>query len=397
MSAADAPATPSLPTLGLAFLAVLGGVGGFGPDLGQALREMGYPPAEVGALLAVIPLMNALATPIWAALADRLQTGARFLQLAVLSSLCVVGAISTGALPVWGLGLALATYGVMRAPVGPLLDSMTVKALEAQGADPRAYGRVRLWGSVGFLTAGGLAGVLAGALPQPGAPLWVAVGCWTLGLVVVARLPATRAAAPVALGPAARALAATPGLGWLLLALPLHGLGLNAYDSWYAMLLAERGLGGGWTGAAIVVGVLAEVGLMAASTRALGGRDPVGLLVLCLAVAAARWALVAVIEEPVLLTALQLSHALVFALFWLAVTETMRRRAPAALRASGQALVLVATYGLGPVLTSALGAVISPRFGVVGLFWAASAAAALAAGAAALAWRRGVGAPAAAR
>ena len=98
-----------------------------------------------------------------------------------------------------------------------------------------------------------------------------------------------------------------------------------------------------------------------------------------------------------LLTALQLSHALVFALFWLAVTETMRRRAPAALRASGQALVLVATYGLGPVLTSALGAVISPRFGVVGLFWAASAAAALAAGAAALAWRRGVGAPAAAR
>ena len=389
-------ALPAPRTLGLAFLAVVGGVGGFGPYLGLALQRMGTPPAELAAMLAVIPLTNGLATPIWAALSDRFQIGARFLQVATLSSVLVVGAISTALLPSWGLALALATYGIMRAPVGPLLDSLTVKSLEARGADPQAYGRVRLWGSVGFLAAGGLAGAVASARPEPGAPLWVAVACWTLGLLVVLRMPAPRAAAPVQLGPAARALAATPGLGWLLLALPLHGIGLNAYDAWYAMLLAERGLGGHWTGAAIVVGVLAEVSLMAAAPRVLAGRDPVALVAMSLGLAALRWAVVAQLTEPLLLTALQLSHAVVFALFWLAVTETMRRRAPPALRASGQALVLVLTYGLGPVLTSALGAALSPRFGVAGLFAAASLAALVASASAMIAWRKGVGAPRAA-
>jgi len=380
-------APPSLNTLRLAFLAMLGGVGAFGPFLGLSLSRAGYSGAEVGLLLGVIPLANMVATPLWAMAADRSSAATRILQLAAAASATIVAAIAIGGLPFVALVGVLALYGLMRAPVGPVLDALTVRALELGSGDPRGYGRIRLWGSVGFLAAGATASVVADRFAAPGAPLWVAVGCWSLGTLVLLRMPATRASGPVALGASLRALGGQPGLRWLVLALPLHGLGLNAYDAWYAIHIDALGLDSAWTGAAMLVGIGAEIGLMALSARVLGRRDPLLLLMFAMGLAAVRWAIVGLVSAPLLLTAAQLSHGVVYGLFWMAATEAMRRWAAPQVRASGQALLLVACYGLGPVLTSTVGALIVPKMGTGALFLAASLASLGATALVGLAWR----------
>lgn len=385
------PTPPSLGTLRLAFLAMLGGVGAFGPFLGLSLGRSGFTGAEVGVLLGVIPLANTLATPIWAMAADRSAAATRILQGAAAASALIVAGIAWGGLPFVGVAALLALYGLMRAPVGPLLDALTVRTLELGSGDPRGYGRVRLWGSVGFLAAGGAASVIADRSESPGAPLWVAVGCWAVGTLVLLRAPAARARGPVALTASLRALGRAPGLRWLLLALPLHGLGLNAYDAWYAIHIDALGLDSAWTGAALLVGIGAEIGLMAASAQVLGRRDPLLLLMGAMGLAAARWAVVGLSAHPAVLTAAQLSHGVVYGLFWMAATEAMRRWAAPEVRASGQALLLVACYGLGPVLTSALGALVVPKMGTGALFLCASAASLGATGLVGLAWRAGGG------
>ena len=388
----DSPASPSLTTLKLAFLAMMGGVGAFGPFLGLSLGRAGFSGAEVGLLLGVIPLTNTLATPLWALAADHSAAASRMLQAAALASALIVAAIAWGGAPFFALVGLLALYGLMRAPVGPLLDALTVRALERGGGDPRDYGRVRLWGSVGFLAAGATASLVADRFDAPGGPLWVAVACWSVGVLVLLGLPAARARGPVSVFASIKVLLRAPGLRWLVAALPLHGMGLNAYDAWYAIHIDALGLDSAWTGAGLVVGIAAEIGLMAASARVLGRRDPLLLLMFAMGLGALRWLVVGLSAAPLALTAVQLSHGVVYGVFWMAATEAMRRWAPPDVRASSQALMLIACYGLGPVLTSAVGAVVVPAAGSGALFLAASLAGVVATALVAQAYRVGLAA-----
>jgi PPP family 3-phenylpropionic acid transporter len=367
-----------LTQIGGTFFAIIGGMGAFGPFLGLSLSQRGIPPESIGLLLGMIPVASTTAMPIWALVADRWRLSTRLLQAATLGSLGVGLAIALPSTNLIFLAVCLGLLGVLRGPVSPLLDALTVKALEDSGKSPTDYGKVRLWGSVGFLICGFLASVAAEVFDLPGAPLWVAVGAWFIGLVFVLRLPVTRSAGPVRLGPALRVLARTPGLGWFVAALPFHTVGLNAYDTWYAVHVDSLGLADTWTGAALFTGIAAEIGLMAISARLLAGRPPEVLFAISVAVGGVRWGLCSILTDPLLLTLLQTSHGFVFALFWLSGTEIMRRAAPPEVRASGQALLLVASYGMGPILGSLAASYLVGKHGTSSLFQFAAICSALA-------------------
>ena len=346
----------------------MGAIGAFGPFLGLALGRQGASAASVGLLLALVPATRLLVTPAWALVADRFRLGTRILQLASALSMVTAGVLAAGLGGLPGAGLALIAFAIARAPVAPVLDALTVRSLEQRGADPLRYGRIRLWGSLGFLMSAGVASLLADRVAWSAAPIALAAGIWGVGTLVTLRLPAAEASGPVPLRPALRALSSRPGFLWLLPALALHGAGLNAYDAWYAVHLDALGLAGVWTGAAIVVGVSAEMAVMFAASRLVSGRDPLGLLTLAMGTATVRWALIATLTNPWLLTALQLSHGAVFGLFWVGGVETFRRWAPGEVRASAQSLLLMAAYGAGPLLASGTAALVVDAHGTDTLF-----------------------------
>src|SRR5215471_16181803 len=121
------------------------------------LRGLGLSGTEISTVFAVTPLF-ALVVPLgWAYLADRTQRHDRVLRV-------VVGGAFAGFVPVLFARSLAAVFTVARVRAGAI------------------YGRVRLWGSVGYVVAALALGEVLSARGRPTDRLvpiamWLAIGC----------------------------------------------------------------------------------------------------------------------------------------------------------------------------------------------------------------------------
>ena len=147
------------------YLADLAGVGAWLPFLAIYLDRQGVSGPGIGALLATIPATRMLSGPAWSLLADRFRSGRVLLRVATTGSLLAGIAITTLPLSPLGIGLLLVAFSALRSPIAPLVDTTAVRIIEQEGGDPQDYGRLRMWGTVGFLL-GSVAGALLVHAPK---------------------------------------------------------------------------------------------------------------------------------------------------------------------------------------------------------------------------------------
>lgn len=356
---------PSVFLLRGLFFVAMGGTGAWLPFLALRLDGAGYSGAAVGLLLAAMPLARLVSAPGWAMVADRFQQGGRALQVASFLSVAAAAALLAGD-ALWIVAPALVVYAAVRGPVGPLLDAQAVRALLARGSDTRHYGRIRLWGSLGFLVSGFVAGAFADG--NPGAPLAIALAMWTVGALMTLRLPATGGGGPAPIGPALRALATRPFFLPFIGAAVLHGAALSSYDSLFAVHVRRLGLPSQCTGWALVTGISVELGVMAAALPLMRRCPPFALVAAAMAVGSLRWGLTAWLDAAVPLVATQALHGISFGAFWVGSVEALRQRSPELIRSSTQALLTSSAYGLGPLLSAGLATFLLDGAGTRGLF-----------------------------
>lgn len=370
------------------FFVHIGGAGAWVPFLGLHLERTVHQGAIIGALLALSPAARMLSAPLWSLVADRFRSGRGMLRLATTSSIVAAAAIAFLDLEPLALGLALVTFSALRAPIGPLLDSAAVRLIVEEGGNPQDYGRLRLWGTVGFLALSGAAAMLVDGEAGASLALGMAVGAWVLSAGMTFLLPAAPPSAPAPILPALRRLARSPFLGPMLVALALHGMGLTLYDSLLAVHLEARGMTGGWVALALGFGLVTEIAVMAWGGRLLARWGAFPLLTFAAAVGVLRWVATALVTLPLALVALQSLHGISFAVFWIAGVEVMRRHAPEEVQASAQALLTSTSYGVGALLSSGAVALMLDRWGTPGLFLVAAGAGVLATAGLWLAQRR---------
>lgn len=127
----------------------LGGLGLFFPYFSLYLREnAGLSGSQVGVVLALIPLVGTLAQPFWGQLADR--TGARSRLLVLLGLGAAAGYLAIGSARGFAqLVLATLALAVFSTAIVPAASSVTFAV--ARGDRVHAFGRMRVWGSIGFL------------------------------------------------------------------------------------------------------------------------------------------------------------------------------------------------------------------------------------------------------
>lgn len=389
-SYAPAPVRLHPAALSLWYFASYAALGVYLPWFPRWLEAHGVSGVAMGAVAAIVPAMGLVGPPCFGMLADALaiRTGllraccaGAFGGFAIIAAACLLGrSLSYGE-----LFLAVALFSFFRSPTTPLADVLTLDLSRpgAPGARATTYGRVRLWGSLGFLVAA----VLAGRLLDPAAlapvPVAIAAGYLAAAVTTLA-LPPTGAPPSRPIIHDARALLASADVRLFLLASLLAQAAHCAYDLCYSLHLRDCGVAPSLVGIAWAIGVVAEVALMAAPAALLGRRRPSVLLVVALAGASLRWALVAVLRSPALLLAIQPLHALSFALMWLASLAYVRDRAPAHALATAQGL-FVASTSAGSVLgLLAWGALYRARGG--GVTFAAASVVALSACACAVAF-----------
>jgi PPP family 3-phenylpropionic acid transporter len=234
----------------------------------------------------------------------------------------------------------------------PQFEAITLDTLGERRAD---YGRLRVWGSVGFILVTLGYGWLierygSSVLPALMLPLFLA----TAISAFANRMPAIEHHDD---SPHDGTLSVLrrPGVAAFLCVAMLMQIGFGPYYVFFTLYLGQNGHGTDTIGVLWALGVLAEIGLFLLAPRLLRRYGPLSLLLLCLGVTALRWLMTALYPQSLaLMLALQLLHALSFGIFHACCMQLMTYYFPGRLTAQGQALLYAISSGIGGVLGAGL-------------------------------------------
>jgi len=328
-------------------------LGAYTPYVGRWVDALGHGGFVVGAMLGLWYGTRIVAPPAWAAITGRsARPGEWFVAGCVATLLCFAGFLFTR--EAWALLGVMAAFGLFYNAVMPQFEAMTLAAL---GPAPEQYGRLRVWGSVGFLLVAGSYGALmdrvgAEHFPWLTLPLFVAMA--------LAAWPHRRdrppEQAPATVGEAGH-LFKRPGVRRFLLVALLMQLGFGPFYVFYTLHLQAAGHSGAAIGALWALGVLIEIAMFWQAPRLIARFGAGPLLSACLAATVLRWTITALFAHslPVMLLA-QTTHALSFAVFHACCMRLMSEYFPGRRAAAGQSLLYGFSSGVGGVLGAGMAA-----------------------------------------
>ncbi len=307
------------------------------------LDGRGLDAAMIGLMTGLLALAKVFAPP-WIGHVLDLQPEIRLHRFIVGASCMAAGTVIVIGLVMnmYLLAVSILLFGIFWASVLPLTDGLSVSVSETNAAD---YGRLRVWGSIGFVITS-----LAG-------------GFWLVGSNMAA-FPIVLAILMLVLAFAAQGfprLEPTPhsDSGWQAFSVPFYLLltiacimqaSHGAYYGFYSLYLAEAGFSGWQIGLLWGIGVIAEIILMWQWSRSLQQSSPILIFSLCLLLAALRWLGIGLTTNATLLVGLQLLHAASFAAFHVAAIAWVKRLAPVGRHSTAQGLYSASGFGLGSTI-----------------------------------------------
>ncbi len=323
-------------------------LGALVPYWGLYLHSIGFGPGAIGSIMALLISSRIVAPLVWGWLADHREQRMIFVRLASLLAL-VAFAGAYLARNFWSLAAVMFVFGFFWNASLPLLEATTMGHL---GADPGAYGRVRLWGSVGFI-----ASVLAlGALIDRNGP-WLVLPALSLlmsGILVMAMmLPEAEVRGHLGHpGPLRQALLRREVFAFLL-ACFLMQVSHGPYYTFYSLYLAGYGYSKSMIGALWAFAVLCEIGVFLSMRRLLARVALRPVLLASFALAALRWLLIGYFPSHLgVLVFAQVLHAATFGAFHAAAMQLIYRFFTGRHQHRGQAIYGSASIGLGGVVGS---------------------------------------------
>ncbi len=327
-------------------------LGAVTPYLGRWIESLGHPGFVVGALFGVWYGTRVVAPPVWAWLSGRsTRPGLWFVGACAASLFCFSGFLFTHTTA--ALLLVMAAFGFFYNALLPQFEAMTLTAL---GAASEQYGRIRLWGSLGFLLVAGSYGALMDRIGNPSFP-WI-----TLPLLLLALIAAWlhRQDAP----PAHSATVADAGHLWkrpgvrrFLLVAMLVQAGFGTFYVYYTLHLQAHGHNGLAVGILWAAGVLAEIAMFWFAPRLIARIGAARLLGICVAINALRWSVTALFADSFTIMLLaQLTHAFGFAVFQACCMQRMTEFFPGRRAGPGQSLLYGFSSGVGGVLGASVAA-----------------------------------------
>ncbi|NHZ63244.1 MFS transporter [Massilia sp. CCM 8694] len=377
-----APA-PALAPFALFLFAYYAQVGAFAiyATLFFAARGMSVP--QIGVLMSLIQVMRIIGPNLWGWLADHSGQRVRVLRLTTGGALLAFCGIFFAESYFQFIAVMVA-FNLFSSAQAPLAEALLLAALRGDASN---YGRVRMWGSVGFIVAVLAAGWLLESLGVQALP-WIAL--FLLVCVGAAGLRIRQA-------PLVAHAADAPGLWSVLrrreviaffvsaaLMAGVH-MSLNAF---YSLYLAQAGYSKPVIGMMWALGVVAEVAFFYFQAPLLRRFGAQRVMMCAFALAAVRFPVIGAAGQLLAVLALaQLLHAATFAAHLSSSVMVMQRWFAGPLQARGQALYMSLAYGIGGTGGALAMSLCWDRIGPQAVFYLAGALALAAAGSAALSFR----------
>lgn len=387
---ARGPAGSLVPYGALSF-AYFASIGLFNPYAPLWFQSLGFSTLAIGTI-ASLQSWTRVVTPYgWSWLGDHWGHGSRRVDLLRIATAAILVA-SLGLLvlrDVVAVAVVVALIFMANGAVVPLTEVVVAQRLATQqGLDVGRYGRVRMWGSIGFIVAVTLFGWLLQSTGIAALPGWLVL---VFGLLAIAawRLPQTAGTAavvaPAAPGSSVWRVLRRPEVAWVFAGIFFTVLAHTSLYVFFSLYLDALGYGKGAVGALWAVSVAVEIAFFWNQGRWFARWSAHTWLFAAALVTVLRFGAMAALGGSWLLLVLAQSlHAITFAAQHAASISLIDRYFAGPLRGRGQALYSTLGYGLSGVIGGVGGGAISQRWGFEAVF----AAAALVAAAASLCcWR----------
>ncbi len=369
-------------------------IGFFNPYLPLWLKDLGLSIFAISVLVSVQAATRLFAPYGWGWLSD--HTGERIKLLRY--SACAALVASAGLWLDWGVNWLFVVLLVMfthTSAMMPMSEAAMAHLVTKAGVfDTRRYGRVRLWGSLGFLVTVLAAGAWFEKDGMRQFPAWT---FFTMAAVAVSvwLLPNLKEAVPaheerVSVMPVLR----QRSVQWFFAAAFFHVLSHIGIYVFFSLYLDALGYSKTMIGLLWALSVVVEIAWFFTQSRWLPLLSLPAWLVLCSAAMALRMGITAQAAHVLLLLLFaQVLHALTFATHHTVCIALLSQHFTGRLRGRGQALYTVVAYGFPGVLGGLAGGLLSTHFGLASVYWACTLTSLLAVVAALGAWRhqRGLG------
>jgi len=321
-------------------------IGMFAPYWSLYLQSIHFNAIEIATLMSVQPVMRVLAPTIWGWLAD--HTGRRLLVVqiaATLSAVFYLGVFATQSF--WGMMLVLSLMSFFWSATMPLVEATTLSYLGKQSA---GYGRLRSWGSIGFIVSVVGLGYAFDYIAIAWL-LWAGLIC-ELGILLFSRqLPETTVVAHHTDQQSIRHIMLQPRVMALFGACFLMAAAHGPYYTFFSIYLVEHGYAKSAVGGLWALGVICEIGVFFLMPRLTLRYGFNSILLFSFGLGVLRFLLIGWgVDWLVLLLIAQVLHAATFGAYHAASVGLVHEFFQGRHQSKGQALFGSLTYGAGGVL-----------------------------------------------
>jgi PPP family 3-phenylpropionic acid transporter len=333
------------------------------PFLAIFYKSQGLTGGQIGLLLSISPIIAFFGAPLWTGAADASH---RHKLAAMLSMLGVVGTclIIPGIASFGGLLLMISLYAFFGAPTVALVDSAVLAQL---GDHKERYGRVRLWGTVGYGVIAPFAGTLIGRLGLQWA-FWGYAILMVGGLLLITQIPFRQSRSTGPFWGGMRILFANRPWMLFLVMVFIAGIGNATINNYLFIYMQSLGASNTLMGFALTVSTLSEIPAMFFSDRLLRRFGARGMLIIAMTTIGLRLIGYSLTTQPWVVLVIQLCHGLTFAAIYTAGVHFADQVASPGMKATAQGMFNGTLMGFGAAAGGLLGGILLDSFSPGGMY-----------------------------
>ncbi len=318
---------------------------------------------QIGFLAGIMPLVALISAPFWGGIADATQKHKRLLLLAMSVSIVIVFALSFASVFLYLIPLVV-LLAFFLSPIMPIVDNSVIESL-AEHKDQ--YGKLRVWGAIGW----GLVAVIAGWLIERSGLSWAFYGYMVLmsaGLLVAWKLTVSQAGIGSKFWLGLRSLFSNPSWLLFLFMVFVFGIGSAVIQNYLFLYMNDLDASKTLMGLSLMFATLSELPVLYYSDRLLNRFGDTGMIIFSMCFLVLRLWAYSFIQIPLLILLIQLMHGPTYSAMWVSGVSFAAKNAPYGMGATAQGLFSGVLLGLSAAIGAFIGGALYEKIGAVAMF-----------------------------
>lgn len=326
-------------------------IGAFAPYWSLYLQSLEFNALQIGVLMSLLLVTRIFSPSVWGWLADHTGKRVRVVQIAAITGFLSFCGFFLGESFAW-IFLVMLLMSFFWSASLPLMEAITLSHLDDH---TDKYGRIRSWGSVGFVLAVVGVGYLLDNVEIIGL-LWVVLGL-KLGIVIFSyQIPEKEIISHITGHHSVRQICLRPEVMTFLISSLLMLFAHGAYYTFFSIYLVEHGYDKGFVGWLWAIGVICEIGVFFIMPWLMRYFSLKAILIFSFACAILRFLMIGWgVAWPMIIVLAQILHAATYGAHHIAAMMVIHQIFRGRHQAKGQAIYTSIAYGIG----GAIGAVSS--------------------------------------